>query len=72
MSYELEKWSGRLDSNQRPRPRARSRDFLRRYAKRRSVSRFLSSNDLTHVIAGHRAHTSRSGTPLEPRTNLTF
>lgn len=34
--------------------------------------KFLNSNDLAHVIAGHRAHTSRSGTPLEPRRGPTF
>jgi hypothetical protein len=34
--------------------------------------KFLSSNDLTHGIAGRRPTTSRGGTPLEPRRDPTF
>jgi hypothetical protein len=51
---ELEKWSGRLDSNQRPpAPKSAVSLFPAMLCETTIRLKLLMSNDLTHVIAGH-------------------
>jgi hypothetical protein len=47
---------------------AMSRDVMRKHDWLKS----LIPNDLTHIIARHRATKSRTGTPLEPRSSPIF
>src|SRR6185436_4545896 len=68
--WTVQKWSGRLDSNQRPpAPKSAVSRFLAMSCERTIGLKSSDPNDLTHIIARHRATKSRTGTPLEPRRN---